>query len=336
MERKELEKQIREKRLNGVYLLDGTEEYLKQSALKAMIRAVCEGSMEELNCSRLENPTANELMAACETIPFLSEKRIVIVQDPPFLTGRAEADDKLRDYLIHVPTSCVLVFVCHGKVDARKALVKQISKTGSYVSFSTMGDAELNSFIVNYFKENGKTCSLGTASQLVFVAGSDANLLRAEMEKLIGHSGEREEILVEDIQAITTRSTEYTAFEIITAVMNNQESRAFALMRDMLGAGENRIGILAMLERQYRMLQHVSIMRLEKKTQDQMATLLGQKSFAVGKYLQQLRSISPTQVRDSVKLCVETEYKIKSGRLNQEGALEALMIKLFEMRRTRA
>ncbi len=335
MDRKELEKQIAGNRLSGVYLLDGTEEYLKQKALKAMIDAVCGGGMEALNCSRMDNPTTDELMAACETIPFMSEKRIVIVQDPPYLSGRSDADEKLRDYMIHVPPTCVLVFVCHGKVDARKALPKQIGKIGGYVTFSPMGDAELSSFICDYFRKNGKTCTPATASQLVFVAGGDATLLTNEMEKLIGHCGEREEITQEDIQAVTTRSTEYMAFDIINAVMNNQESRAFALMRDMLAAGENRIGILAMLERQYRMLQHVSIMRLEKKNQDQMAALLGQKSFAVSKYLQQLRSISPVQVRDSVQLCVDTEYKIKSGRLNQEGALEALMIALFEMRRAK-
>lgn len=141
---------------------------------------------------------------------------------------------------------------------------------------------------------------------------------------------------MEDIQAVTTRSSEYAAFEIVNAVMDNQESRAFALMRDMLAAGESRIGILAMLERQYRMLQHVSIMRYEKKSMNEMTVLLGMKSFVINKYLQQLRQLTPKQVRESVKLCIDTEFRIKSGQLNQEGALEAMMIQLFEMRRAGA
>ena len=336
MDRKELDRQIQKGHLSGVYLLDGTEEYLKKKALNEMIRTVCEGGLEELNSTTLENPSTNELIAACETIPFMSEKRIVVVPDPAYISGRAEAEDKLRDYLVHLPPFCVLVFYCHGKVDARKALVRQISKNGAYVTFSAMDDSELNAWICGMFRENGKKCTAQVASQLAFVAGSDATLLIGEIGKLVGHSGEADEITMEDIQAVTTRSTEYAAFEIVNAVMDNQESRAFALMRDMLSAGESRIGILAMLLRQYRMLQHVSIMRLEKKTVDDMAVRLGTKGFVINKYLQQLRHLKPSQVRDSVNLCLDTEFRIKSGQLNQDGAVEALLIKLFEMRRTSA
>lgn len=335
MERRELEKQIQKRHLSGAYLLDGTEEYLKKKALNDMIRIVCEGGMEELNSTTLENPSVDELIAACETIPFMSEKRIVVVPDASYLTGRAEADERLKDYIVHLPPFCVLVFYCHGKVDARKALVKQIAKLGAYVTFSAMGDSELNAWICQMFQEAGKNCTSQVASQLAFVAGSDANLLMGEIGKLIGHSGDKPDITVEDVQAVTTQSSEYAAFEIVNAVMDNQESKAFALMRKMLAAGESRIGILAMLERQYRMLQHTSIMRYEKKTTDEMASLLGAKPFVVNKYLQQLRHISPGQVRDSVKLCIETEYRIKSGQLNQEGALEAMMLRLFEMRRNK-
>ena len=74
-------------------------------------------------------------------------------------------------------------------------------------------------------------------------------------------------------------------------------------------------------------------MRYEKKNMDEMTALLGMKSFVINKYLQQLRHLTPRQVRDSVKLCIDTEFRIKSGQLNQEGALEAMMLRLFEMRR---
>ena len=333
MDRKELAKQIQGGHLSGVYLLDGPEEHLKQEAVAGMIRVVSDGPMGDLNVATLDNPETDELIAACETLPFLSEKRLIMVKDPPYLSGRAEADDRLKDYLIHVPPFCVLVFICHGKVDARKSLVRQIGKTGQVITFSPMGDADLNAWIRDAFQSAGKVCSVAVASQLAFVAGSDTALLLGEIGKLISYSGDAEEITMEDIAAVTSRSSEYAAFEIINAVMDNEESRAFSLMRDMLLGGETRIGILAMLERQYRMLQHVSIMKRENRTQDEMARLLDVKPFVVGRYLQQLRRLSARTVRESVKLCIDTEYRIKSGQLNQEGALEALMIRLFELRR---
>lgn len=335
MDRKELEKQIQAGKVNGVYLLDGTDEYLKQRALKNMISCAIGSGMEELNLSNLNNPSTNELIAACETIPFMSEKRVVVVRDAPYLTDREDGEDKLKDYLIHVPVSTVLIFFCHGKTDSRKSFVKGIEKTGAHVCFSPMTEGEVNLFIREAFREQGKVCSNQVASQLAFVAGSDTSQLMNEIGKLTAYAGERKEIAMEDIDKIVTRSTEFAAFAIVNAVMENREARAFALMRDMLAAGESRISILAMIERQFRMIQHTHIMKHEKKTQEQMLALLGVKSsYVVNIYLQQTRQIPPALARDSVKLCVDTEYGIKSGRLNQEGALEALLLKLFEMRRT--
>ena len=54
------------------------------------------------------------------------------------------------------------------------------------------------------------------------------------------------------------------------------------------------------------------------------------KSFALEKNIRQARNLSGSRVKLAVELCVDTEYAIKSGRLNQEGALEACMLRLME------
>ena len=38
------------------------------------------------------------------------------------------------------------------------------------------------------------------------------------------------------------------------------------------------------------------------------------------------------QIKRAVKICFDTEYAVKSGRLNQEGSLEAVMLKLLALR----
>jgi len=87
-----------------------------------------------------------------------------------------------------------------------------------------------------------------------------------------------------------------------------------------------------MLLRQYRLLQHLKIMQFEKKSGDYIRSSLGLPPFAVDQYMRQASSYTGGQVKKAVSLCFETEYAIKSGRVQQDGAVEALVLKLLTLR----
>ena len=229
----------------------------------------------------------------------------------------------------------MIIFLCRGKADARKKLYKAIQKKGGVVSFNPLSDAELTDWIRRTFQKLGKECSAATASLLSFTVGTDTALLRTEIEKLAALAGDRAQVTDEHVRAVATRSVECTVFEMVDAVVAGQEGRAFGLLRDMLITGSDRIGILAMLLRQYRLLQHVKIMQYEKRSPQQIKQGLGIAPFAAERCIRQAQGYSGGEVRQAVEICLNTEYRIKSGQLNQEGALEGAMLQLFALRRSR-
>lgn len=333
MDRKEFTQAVKDGRVQGAYLFEGVEENIKASALAALRKALLPEGLEELNESILDNPPTDAIIAAAETLPFMADKRLVTVREHPALTGRAEADDRLCEYVRQAPESCVIIFLCRGKADARKKLYKAIQKQGNVVSFNPLTDAELNSWIRKTFEKLGKECSGQTASLLAFTVGTDTALLRTEIEKLAALAGEHPQVTDEHVRAVATRSVECTVFEMVDAVVAGQEGRAFGLLRDMLITGSDRVGILAMLLRQYRLLQHVKIMQYEKRSAQQIKQGLGIAPFAAERCIRQAQAYSGGEVRQAVDICLDTEFRIKSGQLNQEGALEGAMLKLFALRR---
>ena len=335
MDRKEFLQAVKANSVRGAYLFEGVEENIKAAALAALRGQLLPDGLEELNENLMENPSTDALIAAAETLPFLADKRLVVVREHPALAGKAEADERLTEYMAHVPDSCVMVFLCRGKADARKKLYRAIQKHGAVVTFSPLSDAELNAWIIKAFSALGKRCAPQTASLLAFTVGNDTALLRAEMEKIAALCGEREDVADEDVRAVATRSIECTVFEMVDAVVAGQEGRAFSLLKDMLLSGSDRIGILAMLLRQYRLLQHVKIMQFEKKSAQEIKQRLGVAPFAAERCIRQAAAYSGKEIKQAVDICLDTEYRIKSGRLNQEGALEAAMLAIFALRRTR-
>lgn len=335
MDRKEFLQQVKDGALSGAYLFEGPEENIKAAALASLRKALLPEGMEELNESVMDNPASDSIIAACETLPFLADKRLVVIREHPALTGRSDADEKLLSYLARVPDSCVLVFLARGKADARKKLYTTIKKHGAIVTFAPLTDAELNQWIVRTFSGMGKSCAPQVASLLSFTVGSDTALLRTEIEKLAALSGERAEITQEDVQAVATRSVECTVFEMVDAVVAGQEGKAFALLRDMLTTGSDRLGILAMLLRQFRLMQHIKIMQYEKVPAASIKQKLGIAPFAAERCMRQAQGYSGGEVRQAVDICLQTEYRVKSGQLNQEGSLESAMLSLFALRRNR-
>ncbi|NLE19424.1 MAG: hypothetical protein GX623_01280, partial [Clostridiales bacterium] len=76
-----------------VYLFEGEEEYSKESALKALRAALMTGPLPVMNEATLSNPEESQVVAACETLPMLQERRLVVVRDSPLLTGKPPAGE---------------------------------------------------------------------------------------------------------------------------------------------------------------------------------------------------------------------------------------------------
>ena len=332
MDRKEFAQLVKAGTVQGAYLFEGVEENIKAATLQSLRKAILPEGMEELNESLMDAPTSDAIIAACETLPFLADKRLVIVREHPALTGRADADDRLISYIPNVSDSAVLVFLCRGKADARKKLYTAVKKVGGVVSFAPLTEAELNGWIIKTFAGLSKTISPQTASVLSFTVGSDTALLRREIEKLAALVGERDTITDEDVHAVATRSVECTVFEMVDAVVAGQQGKAFGLLRDMLTTGSDRLGILAMLLRQFRLMQHIKIMQFEKLAPGDIKQRLGIAPFAADRCMRQAAGYTGGQVKKAVQICLNTEYMVKSGGYNQEGALEKAMLEIFALK----
>ena len=332
MERREFEKLLSEGKLPPVLLFEGEDEYLKQAAWQSLRKAFLPAGMEELNETVLEAPETDALIAASETLPFLADRRLVLIRDHAALAGRSDADDRLLDYLNNVPASALLVFYCTKKPDGRKKLYTAIKKKNGIVQFAPLRDRELTSFVVDAFRARGKECSERNAEYLIFTVGSDTNLLLGEISKIASHNPDEAAVDPAEIAALATPSTECTVFQMTEAVVAGQKARAFSLFRNQLLAGTDRVFILAMLLRQFRLLQHVKIMQYEKKTPAEIRSALGVPSFAAEQYFRQASRYSGGQIKQAVRLCFDTETAIKTGNLNAEGAVEAVLLKILNLK----
>ena len=317
--------------LPSVLLFEGEDEYFKREALQSLRRALLPAGLEELNETLLDAPETDAVLAASETMPLMADRRLVIVRDHPALFGRAEADDRLISYLPQVPPTTLLLFYCTQKPDGRKKLYTAVKKLDGIVTFAPLQDRELTTFVTDAFHRLGRECDERTADFLIFTSGSDANQLIGEIQKIASHAPGAP-VHPDEIRELATPSLESTVFQMVDAVVGGQQARAFSLLRSQLQSGQDRVFILAMLLRQFRLMQHIKILQYEKRSRDAIRAALGVPAFAADQYTRQAASYTNGQVKQAVEICFRTEYEIKSGLLNAEGALEAVMLNLMNIK----
>lgn len=332
MDRTQFMNLFRQGKISGAWLLEGEEDRLRRGAVEEIRKTLLPPGLEALNGVSLTAPDTDSLVAACETLPFMADMRVVTVQEQTGLTGRAEADDRLCEYVQHVPAHCLLLFLLHGASDGRKKLVKALAKLNRVVNFSRMQETELCSWIIAGFAELGKTCDLQSARELMFAAGSDGTRLSGEIAKLAALAGEEPYISRELVRTGASPTAEYTVFQLVDAVVLGQQAQALRQMHTLLTAGESPLGILAMLLRQYRMLQRVKILKLEKVPPQDYAAALGVADWQVRNYLRQADAITGRDVREGIRCCLEMEFKVKSGQVSHRGCLETVLLQLFALR----
>lgn len=321
--------------LGGVYLLEGPEEYIKDQAVARLCQRLLPAGLEAMNRTELQNPDADALAAAAETLPFMSERRVVLVRDSELLVSGKKADDARQEgilaYLENPAPSACLVFTVKGKADARKKLYLNLKKAGAIVDFSPLGEAEAAQWAVRTLRALGKRMDLSTAQKLTFTVGRDAALLRQEMEKLAAYVGEREAVTDEDIDAVCVRSLECSVFQMVEAQAGGRTQDACTLLSAVLEGGEDRFMVLALLLRQYRILYHMRRLMAEHAPQGELGSLLGIPPFAVARTQAQARRYPVERLREAYDYLYELEFALKSGRMPQDGSAEAALFRLDDI-----
>ena len=320
------------------YLFEGEEEYIKRSALKTLREQVAGGEFAAMNDTRLVDPPPDALIAAAETLPFLSDRRFLEIRDSALLqSGKAKDYDedsavkRLDDYLSHVPDTACMVFFVRGKADSRKKLYQILRKKAVIVAFDPLDDRELARWIAQTLGREGKKISLPACQRLWFSAGRDLTLLSNEIAKLAAFAGDWAEITEADVDSICIKSTEYRVYDLADALLTGQGGKALAMLDALLRDGEERMMILSLLGRQCRQMRYAKALAVGGAQAASIAQSLGIPSFAVKMTLDAARDYSLGQLGQMAKWCLETEYLVKSGQLMETGALESVMLRILSL-----
>ena len=311
---KNLVQDLKSENYKHVYLFTGEEIYLRNQYKKKLQDAlISPEDTVNLNYYQGKGISVQELIDQGETMPFFSERRLLVVEDSGFFKS---ASLELAEYLENIPETTYFLFV-ENEVDKRGRLYKTVKKYGSVVEFSRQTEDMLMRWILGILKKEQKNITRSTMELFLEKTGTDMNQIGMELEKLLSYTMGREVITAEDVEAICTSQTVNKIFEMISARAEKNQRKALDLYYDLLALKEAPMRILYLIARQFNQIMLISELNEQGLGREAIAEKLGIQSFIVRNGIRYARSFSSEQLRYAVEMAVQTETDVKTGKLDE-------------------
>ena len=320
-----LNQDIKERSFKQIYLLYGDEPFLVSSYKKRLREAIAGDDTMNFNYFEGKNPDVREMISLADTMPFFSERRLILVDSSGFFKS---APDELVDYLPQMPDTTCMIF-CESEVDKRNRLYKKVKEMGHVAELNKQTSDQLMNWAAGILSRDGKKITKPMMEYFLERTGDDMENIRTELEKLICYTMGRDVITKEDIDAIGTVHVTNRIFEMVSAIVAGNTKKAMDLYEDLLTLKEPPMRILFLIARQFNQLLQVKELASKGGDKGTIASRLKVPPFAAGKLMAQAKVFSREQILSYVELCVESEEAVKTGRLSDRMAVELLIARKY-------
>jgi len=321
------------------YVFYGTDEFSRSETLNTFKKRLGPPDTVDLNTTVLDkaNTSLAELRHACDAIPFLAEKRLVIVKN--LLTrltpkeGRKLTQSQIAyrralcEYLPTLPETTRLVFIDEGDLPARHPVVKlaREHERGYLKRFDPPTDDALPGWIHKRVRKYGGEIDEKAAHNLGTLVHRDLRLLDQEIYKLVTYTKGERPITPEDVATLVPYAKEVVIWDMVDAMGRRDRKAASQLLHQLLDADQHPLYLQSMIIRQFRLLIQVKDLESRGASQQEVVQTLHLHPFPARKLHDQARRFTSSQLEAVYRHLLDTDVAIKTGEIEATLALDLLV-----------
>lgn len=328
---------VKNKTQKPIYFLMGDEPYYIDLLSDYFIENVISEEEKSFNEIVLygKDVTPIDVISQARQFPFMGDKMLVVVKEAQEMH---KTIDQFIDYLKAIQTTTILV-ICfkYKSLDKRKELYKALSKNENVEIFESLKvkDYQLDNWIKSYVSEIGLEIEAKASAMLAEFLGNDLSKIVNEIGKI--------QIILKDHKKITAQmveqnigiSKDYNNFELIKAIVENNEAKAFKIGQYFALNSKNNplVVTIAVLYNFFsKLLQyHGIVYKNNAQNPNDIAKQMGVNPYALKDYQAASKYFVMKKVSQNIAVIREIDLKGKgvNANLNHDDLLKELLIKIF-------
>ena len=333
------ESELKKGDIGSGYVFCGLDEELIKENVNALVKKVVPDEFMSLNYERLDGLTTtfNDIENACETMPFFGDKKVVVVYRANFLKDKADKEgakvySEVSKYVKNLPPYTVLImyYLFNDKRDTPKKN-KKLGTLDKYIKVVHCDKLKKDKYykkIEDIFKENGKNIGKIQVRYFAEKVQNNFDIIKREIDKLCAYTYGRE-IEKEDIDKLIANKSEDDVFDLVEYISNKKVDKALDLLDDLLFKADQHILIITTIENHFKRLYEIKIYMSKGKRADYFMSKYRLPQFVCEKLMNQANKFSLKQLGQFIRICVDTENKLKSSSVDKSTEMELMLFKTF-------
>lgn len=316
------------------YVLHGPDEFSRQAQVQEMRAAMGDPTTADLNTTLLDGKTAtvSDVLSAAGAVPFLSDKRLVIVDGMLTWLNRKGAGQTGKDQLealaaglTALPEFARVVFVEPDTLSDRHPILK-LAKTepGGYHKLFDPPRNPARWIATQAEQVYGVAIESAAVMALAAVVGDDLRAADSELAKLAAYANGERPITEADVALLTPYVAEADVFQMVDALGKRDGETAARLLHRLLDNDEP-LRLFGMIIRQFRLLILAREYLNGGGTPKQIGKAIGVHPYVGEKLGQQVSRFTLAQLEQIYRFLLETDIGIKTGKVDSLVALDLLV-----------
>lgn len=331
----ELENQLNQGKMNGIYLLYGEETFLLEQQLKKMKKIFGE-TIKGINYIGIDETNIQELISDIETPAFGYEKKMIVARETGIFkkegkgkTGGAskEIKEKINEYLkenIEMINEAVILIFIESQAE-KNAIFNTIEKIGTICNFEEQKPFQIIKRLKNICNIYKVNANESTLQYLIESCGTNMQDLINEIRKLIEYVGENGTIQKQDIDKLCIKKIESIIFDLTDNLGQKKVREAMEVLYNLIASKEPIQKILITLYNHFKKLYFVKLAIQYNKDIAQSLNLKPNQMFLVNKYKMQAKGFKTSELRIIIQELENLDYKYKIGLIDLNIGLEAIL-----------
>ena len=322
---------------NNIMAIYGEVPELVEKKSNKIVESYLNEKKDDFNYVKynLYDTSFNQIIEEALTMPFISEKKAIVVKNAFIFTGEKVSKDiqpnneQVNEFLEKYDGENFIIFeVYQNKLDERKKITKTLKKTSKLAKVEQMSEQEIKNWIKNKLHENFKDIKQDALDLFIELTGINFNIVSQELEKIILFLGERTTINKKDVEEIINRSLEQNVFLLTEYIQKGEKYKAIQLIKDLIVMKEEPIKLLALITSNYRLYYQCKILSRKGYSGQQIAKTINVHPYRVKLALNQVKHYQLTHLLNIIDQCAETDYKLKSSYMDKQLILELFILSL--------
>ncbi len=330
----ELEKSLKENKLNSIYFFYGEEQFLLESSVKK-IKKIFGQLVEGINYIQIDENNIQEIIPNIETPAFGFEKKLIIIKNTGLLLkdGKkknvklAEQREKISNYINnninYIQETLVIVFI-EENAD-KNDLFKTLEKHGIICNFEKLKLPQLVKRIRAICSAYKVKMDDTVAKYFIECCGTNMQELINEVRKLIEYSGENGEITKESIDMLSTKQIESVIFDLTDNLGKKEIDKSLTTLKNLIYNKEPVQKILITLYNHFKKLYITKLAIEQNRSLTEVLNLKPNQLFLTSKYKMQSGYFSLQELKNIIDEFILLDKNYKKGLIDINIGLEAIL-----------